>query len=83
MGNEVFHLTTLTRFLEGDARLADVFGLPEISPLEESERKCRATLQVKSKSILADPESTPPRLLFRRRFGATVAVDVRRQINHQ
>lgn len=75
MGNEVFHLTTLTRLLDEDVRLADVFGLPEISALDESERKCRATLQAKAKSILEDAALSPPRLLFRRQFGAAVELD--------
>ena len=75
MASEAFHFITLTRCLDGGARVAEALGLPEVSALASSERACQLILRTKAKAILEVPEACPALLMYRRRFHAAVTLD--------
>jgi hypothetical protein len=58
MPNEVFQLTTVTRLLGENVELAEALGFPEVSALDDAERKWRAPLQ--AEAILEDPDASRP-----------------------
>jgi DNA polymerase III delta prime subunit len=67
MAAEVFHLTTVTQWLDEGGCVVEALGLPEVSVLAESERRALAGLRQKAKAVLEDAELSPAALLFRRR----------------
>src|SRR5436189_4072043 len=75
MPNEVFQLTTVTRLLGENIELTEALGFPEISALDDAERRRHVALQAKAKAILEDIEASPPLSLYRRRIGAAAEVD--------
>lgn len=75
MASEVFHLTTLTRLLDEDARLIEALGFPEISALDQSDHKCESALRAKAKALLEDPSSSPLLSLYGRQIGPAVELD--------
>ncbi len=70
----MFQLTTVTRPLGENVELAEALGFPEVSALDDAERKWRVTLQAKAKAILEDAAASPPLSLHRRRIGAAAEV---------
>src|SRR5438874_13652510 len=54
MPNEVFQLHAVARVLEEDVQLAEALGFPEISALDDADRKWRASLQAKARAMLDD-----------------------------
>src|SRR5262245_34769754 len=80
MPNEIFQLTTVTCVFADEVELAEALCLPEISALDERERKWRSCLHSKAKAILEDTELSPAISLHRRKLVATpekVSVDVK------
>jgi hypothetical protein len=75
MPGEVFQFTTLTRVLGENVELAEVLGIPEVSTLNDTERKCRAGLQAKAKAVLEDESLSPALSLHHRRIVAEVELD--------
>src|SRR5688572_12374964 len=75
MPGELFHLTTVTRTLPSGGEVSEAIGFPEVSALDDAEKKWRASLAAKVKGILEEPGAVPAHLLHRRRIGADVTVD--------
>src|SRR5579864_4468792 len=75
MPNEEFQLTILTRSLAENVELTEALGFPEISALDDTERKRRASLSTKARGILEDASLTPAITLHRRRLPAEVELD--------
>ncbi len=75
MPGEVFQFTTLTRVLGENVELAEALGIPEVSTLDDTERRCRAGLQAKARALLEDENLCPALSLHRRRIVAEVALD--------
>jgi len=75
MPGELFHLTTVTRTLSGSGEVSEAIGFPEVSALDDAEKKWRAALATKVKGILEEPGAVPAHLLHRRRIAAEVTVD--------
>ncbi len=75
MSNEVFQLLTLTRSFEGNVGLSEALGFPEISAIEDTERRRQTSLRTKARAILEDPTLAPAISLHRRRLVAEVEID--------
>jgi ATP-dependent Clp protease ATP-binding subunit ClpA len=75
MPNEVFQFVTVARVFGDNVELAEVLGFSEISALDDAERKWRACLQAKARSILEDALLSPAISLHRRKIVATVEAD--------
>jgi ATP-dependent Clp protease ATP-binding subunit ClpC len=75
MPSELFQLTTVTRLIGDGVELSEAIGFPEVSALDDAERKWRACLQAKAKGILEAPDLIPAYLLHRRRLGRGVEAD--------
>jgi ATP-dependent Clp protease ATP-binding subunit ClpC len=75
MPNTTFQLTTVVRVLTDEVELADALGFPEISALDEGERKWRSCLQSKTKALLEDDALSPAISLHRRKLRAAVEVE--------
>jgi ATP-dependent Clp protease ATP-binding subunit ClpC len=75
MPNEIFQLTTVTRVFADEVELAEALCFPEISALDERERKWRSCLHSKAKAILEDVELSPVISLHRRKLVATPEKD--------
>src|SRR5256885_13828719 len=75
MPNEVFQLHAVARVLEEDVQLAEALGFPEISALDDADRKWRASLQAKARAMLDDQSLTPAISLHRRKIVGPVELD--------
>lgn len=75
MPNEVFQLSILSRSLGENIELAEALGFPEISALDDTERRRRASLSAKAKGILEDASLAPAVTLHRRRLPGDVELD--------
>jgi ATP-dependent Clp protease ATP-binding subunit ClpC len=75
MPNEIFQLTTVTCVFADEVELAEALCFPEISALDERERKWRSCLHSKAKAILEDAELSPAISLHRRKLVATPEKD--------
>jgi ATP-dependent Clp protease ATP-binding subunit ClpC len=75
MSNEVFQVFTLTRALDEIVGLAEPLGFPEISVVDDTERKRQTGLRTKTKAIIEDAELSPSLTLHRRRMVADVELD--------
>jgi len=75
MPGETFQLSTVTRALASGSELSEAIGFPEVSALDDAEKKWRASLVAKVKGILEEPGTVPAHLLHRRRIAAEVTVD--------
>jgi hypothetical protein len=75
MSNEVFKFITVIRELDHQIELSEPLGIAEVSALDDTERKWRATLQKKAKEFLEDPNLAPALSLHRRRIVATVEIE--------
>lgn len=75
MPNEIFQLATIARVFADGVELAEAIGLPEISALDDAERKWRSCLQAKARVVLEDGALSPAISLHRRKLRATVEVD--------
>src|SRR5688572_15785701 len=75
MPGETFQLTTATRTLASGSELSEAVGFPEVSALDDAEKKWRASLAAKVKGILEEPGAISRHLLHCRRIAAEVAVD--------
>jgi ATP-dependent Clp protease ATP-binding subunit ClpA len=75
MPNEIFQVATIASIFADEVELAEALGYPEISALDESERKWRSCLQAKAKAILEDAELAPAISLHRRKLAAAVEQD--------
>ena len=75
MSNEVFQIFTLTRALGENVELTEPLAFPEISAVDDTERKRQTCLRAKAKAILEDAELSPALTLHRRRIVAEVELD--------
>lgn len=75
MPNEIFQLATVACVFADEVELAEALCLPEISALDERERKWRSCLHAKAKAILEDAQLSPAISLHRRKLVATVEKD--------
>src|SRR5689334_7261293 len=75
MPDEVFQLTTVARVFADEVELAEALGCPELSALDDAERKWRACLGTKAKALLEDNALAPALTLHRRKVNAVVAAD--------
>lgn len=75
MPNEMFQVATVARVFSGEAELAEALGFPEVSALDDAERKWRACLQSKTKALLEDAALSAAISLHRRKLVATVELD--------
>lgn len=75
MPNEVFKLSMLIRSLAENVELAEALSFPEISTLDDTQRKRRASLSTKARAILEDASLAPAVSLHRRRLLADVELD--------
>jgi ATP-dependent Clp protease ATP-binding subunit ClpC len=75
MPAEIFHLTTVARALPGGSEISEAIGFPEVSALDDAEKKWRASLTAKVKGVLEQPEIVPPQLLHRRRLAVVATLD--------
>jgi len=72
MPNEIFQVATIASIFADEVELVEALGYPEISALDESERKWRSCLQAKAKAILEDAELAPAISLHRRKLAAAL-----------
>jgi ATP-dependent Clp protease ATP-binding subunit ClpC len=75
MPQEVFQLATVTRVFADEVELAEAIAFPEISALDDTERKWRACLQAKARTVLEDNALSPALYLHRRRISAVLEAD--------
>jgi ATP-dependent Clp protease ATP-binding subunit ClpA len=75
MPNEVFQLPIAVRVLGEAVELAEALGFPELSALDDAERKWRSCLQAKVRATLEDHTLTPAISLHRRRIVSEVKLD--------
>jgi ATP-dependent Clp protease ATP-binding subunit ClpC len=75
MSHEVFQLATVTRVFADEVELAEALGFPEISALDDGERKWRSCLQAKAKTVLEDAALSRAISLHRRKLRAVVSVE--------
>jgi ATP-dependent Clp protease ATP-binding subunit ClpA len=75
MPNEIFQLATVACVFADEVELAEALCFPEISALDERERKWRSCLHSKAKAILEDAELSPAISLHRRKLVATPEKD--------
>lgn len=75
MPQEVFQLATVTCVFADEVELAEAIGFPEISALDDAERKWRDCLQAKASTVLEDNALSPALGLHRRRVAIVPEVD--------
>src|SRR6266496_3401478 len=75
MPDEAFQLATVTRVFGDETELAEALGFPEISALDDTERRWRSCLQAKARTVLEDAALAPAISLHRRKIAATVEQD--------
>lgn len=75
MPNESFQLATVACVFADEIELAETLCFPEISAMDNRERKWRSCLQAKAKTILEDLELSPAISLHRRKIVAAVEQD--------
>lgn len=59
MPSQTFQLRTVTRLLADGVELIEAIGVPEVSAVDDAERKSRATLIAKASAILANAALVP------------------------